>query len=210
MFADERTTTVDLIRHGEPVGGRRFRGSQDDPLSELGWEQMRGAVASAQPWSKVVSSPLLRCHEFAQELAHANDIAVSVAHDIREIHFGEWEGLTTNEVHEVSPGLLEKVWQDSIAHTPPGGERLLDFAARVGDAWDTLLDEHAGEHVLVVAHGGTIRAILCHTLGIPLEGMWRFDVQYASMTRLRAWQSPQKPTVYSLLSHAAELSIYDD
>ncbi|MEW6253578.1 MAG: histidine phosphatase family protein, partial [Planctomycetota bacterium] len=63
------STLIDLMRHGEPVGGRRYRGQVDDPLSEKGWAQMRAAVGEAAPWHHVVSSPLLRCREFAETLA---------------------------------------------------------------------------------------------------------------------------------------------
>ena len=60
-------TVIDLLRHGEPVGGRRYRGQQDDPLSDTGWAQMRTSCAE-QSWDAVVSSPLQRCARFAEEL----------------------------------------------------------------------------------------------------------------------------------------------
>jgi len=56
---------VDLLRHGEPVGGRRYRGQTDDPLSDKGWKQMWTAVAGQQPWQVIVTSTLSRCREFA-------------------------------------------------------------------------------------------------------------------------------------------------
>ena len=65
-----KNTIIDFIRHGEPVGGRAYRGHNiDDPLSEKGWQQMRTAVADHCPWSQLISSPLLRCKDFANELA---------------------------------------------------------------------------------------------------------------------------------------------
>ena len=210
MFSGARQTTIDLIRHGEPVGGRLFRGSQDDPLSERGWSQMRAAVDGHAPWNHIVSSPLLRCQAFAHELASSHAIPLTIEDGLREVHFGEWEGLTTAEVQAHSPGLLEKVWSDSLAHTPPGGETLIDFSARVTDAWIAVLERHAGEHLLVPAHGGTIRAILCHTLNIPLASMWRFDVEYASITRLKAWRQEDGEVNYSLSSHAAPLSVHHE
>lgn len=51
-------TTVDLLRHGEPAGGKKFRGAVDDPLSPLGWQQMRAAVGDFRGWQTIVSSPL--------------------------------------------------------------------------------------------------------------------------------------------------------
>ena len=205
MFAESTVTTIDLIRHGEPVGGRRFRGSQDDPLSETGWQQMRAAVAPATPWQRIVSSPLLRCREFATELSKKHDLPMHVADDFREVHFGLWEGLTSAEVMQQWPELLDKVWSNSLAHRPPEGEQLTDFHRRVSAIWEETLNKHTGEHLLLVAHGGTIRMIFCHTLGLPLEQMWRFDVQYASLSRLRAWHQPDGGIHYSLVSHASPL-----
>ncbi|MEM7292454.1 MAG: alpha-ribazole phosphatase family protein [Pseudomonadota bacterium] len=206
MFADDVITTVDLIRHGEPVGGRRFRGSQDDPLSEKGWQQMRNAVEHAAPWQRIVSSPLLRCRQFATELGTSLAVPVEIDNDFQEVHFGDWEGLTTAEVQAGWPGLLGKVWRDSIAHSPPGGEKLEDFQSRVAGAWESLLQSRSGEHVMLVAHGGTIRLILCHVLGVPLTGMWRFEVAYASLTRLRVWHPNNgEPPTASLLAHGAHL-----
>ena len=62
-------TTIDLIRHGEPVGGSKYRGQTDDPLSEKGWEQMRAAVGDHRPWEAILTSPLARCRAFAEKLA---------------------------------------------------------------------------------------------------------------------------------------------
>ena len=206
MFSKEKTTTIDLIRHGEPLGGKKFRGSQDDPLSETGWRQMREAVTPGASWQRIISSPLLRCCELSRELSEQKNIPVHIEDGFREIHFGLWEGLTGEEITTRWPDLLSNVWNDSLAHTPPEGERLTDFSTRVGNAWDAMLKKYAGEHLLLTSHGGTIRMIICHTLGLPLEQMWRFDVQYASLSRLRAWHQHDGSIHYSLISHASPLS----
>ena len=89
------TTTVDMIRHGEPIGGRKYRGQIDDPLSDKGWQQMRDAVADHCPWDSIISSPLLRCAEFANELAERHKLTVTFAPEFMEIGFGSWEGNST-------------------------------------------------------------------------------------------------------------------
>ena len=61
-------TTIDLLRHGEPIGGRRYRGHIDDPLSEYGWSEMWHAVSGETPWQQIITSPLRRCREFAEAL----------------------------------------------------------------------------------------------------------------------------------------------
>ena len=63
------TTVIDLLRHGDVEGGRKYRGQLDDPLSELGWEQLRNVTSNKQNWQQIVTSPLKRCHDFSIELS---------------------------------------------------------------------------------------------------------------------------------------------
>jgi len=179
-----KETIIDLIRHGEPVGGQRLRGTQDDPLSELGWAQMRASVADHKPWTSIVSSPLKRCHFFAQELAERHALQLDVNAQFREIGFGDWEGFTTKELMAKDPEALTRYWQNPDVHTPPNGERLSDFVSRVQSAWTELVEQSAGEHSLLVCHGGVIRAILVHVLGMPTEKLWCMDVPYANVSRI--------------------------
>lgn len=178
-------TTVDLIRHGEPVGGARFRGHTDDPLSELGWAQMRAAIQGEYQWQVVVSSPLLRCVEFAAELAASSGAPLETEVRFKEIGFGEWEGRTPEELMRVAPDCLDQLWRDPAGFTPPGGEGLEAFAARVTASWNDTLARHAGKKILLVAHGGVNRVILCHALQIPLQNMFRLDVPFAALSRIR-------------------------
>ena len=101
---DPGTTVIDLLRHGEPQGGRRYRGQIDDPLSELGWKQMWDAVGDHAGWDHIVSSPLLRCRSFAEALGEARALPVSVDAGFREIGFGSWEGFTAADLRAM--GLL--------------------------------------------------------------------------------------------------------
>lgn len=179
-----KETIIDLIRHGEPVGGTRLRGSQDDPLSDLGWEQMRASVGDYSPWQSVISSPLKRCHGFAEELSQRHGLALSLDERFREIGFGAWEGKTTAELMEEDPQALQRYWQDPDQHTPPGGERLSDFVERIHSAWDETIAKNKASHQLLVCHGGVIRAVLVRVLGMPVERLWSFDVPYANATRI--------------------------
>lgn len=183
---DKHATTVDLMRHGEPEGGRMYRGHKDDPLSELGWRQMREATAHCNGWQKIVSSPLQRCAKFADELANARDLPLSIDEGFREISFGIWEGRTPADLEAENPERMSAFWDDPVANWPQGGEPFDRFQARVGRAWEELLRTHAGQHLLLVAHGGVIRAILFHVLGVPPRNFFRVQVPYAAVTRLRA------------------------
>jgi len=91
-------TTIDLFRHGEPVGGRKYRGQQDDPLTQKGWDQMTAAVGDQCPWDVIVSSSLSRCIDFAEALAQRHAIPLESFDQLKEIGFGEWEGQTAGEL----------------------------------------------------------------------------------------------------------------
>jgi alpha-ribazole phosphatase len=178
-------TTLDLMRHGEPVGGRKYRGQTDDPLSETGWEQMRRAVAGHCPWQVIISSPLARCAEFARELAARHGLPLATDARLMELGFGAWEGRTAAELLAQDPQCLARFWQDPLRHAPPGGEPLAAFRERVVAAFDELLVRHAGRHLLVICHAGVIRLLISHVLGSPLERMFRIDVPNAGLSRIR-------------------------
>lgn len=177
------TTTVDLIRHGEPVGGRKYRGQIDDPLSDKGWRQMREAVGEHRPWDQIVSSPLLRCREFGQELAQRHQLPFETDPRWMEIGFGNWEGKTADEIRAEDPEKLLRFMQDPITHRPPGAELLTDFHERISSAWLDLLDRYTDQHMLVVCHAGVIRMSMLYLLGMPMKHVFRVQVSNASITR---------------------------
>ena len=178
-------TTIDLIRHGEPVGGRKYRGQIDDPLSNKGWTQMRQAVADHKPWDVIISSTLSRCIEFAQELGQRHAIKVISEPRFIEIGFGEWEGRTANELAQEDARQVQRFLADPLNNTPRGAETLYEFEARIIGAWNDVLQQHAGRHVLLVGHAGMMRMILRHVLDMPLERMFRIQVANAAITRIR-------------------------
>ncbi len=179
------TTTIDLIRHGEPVGGKKYRGQIDDPLSEKGWRQMREAVADHCPWDSIISSSLSRCSAFAEELAQRHQRPLSLDARLMEIGFGEWEGATASELLEQQADILMKFWSDPVNNTPPGAETLTAFRDRVIAAWNEILTTHANQHVLLVGHAGMMRMIIRHVLDMPLDKMFRIQVGNASITRIQ-------------------------
>jgi len=184
MGVEKTRTTLDLIRHGEPVGGRRYRGQIDDPLSEKGWAQMRKAVGDACPWECVVSSTLSRCAAFAQELAQRHALPLSFDARFMEIGFGAWEGRTADELQREHPEAFALFFDDPIAHRPAGAEALAEFRDRVIGAWDDVIARHLGKHVLLVGHAGVIRMVMRHVLDMPLDCMFRTQVGNASITRI--------------------------
>ncbi len=184
-MSDETTTLVDLLRHGEPVGGNKYRGQNDDPLSEKGWAQMRDAVGDRRPWDVVLSSPLSRCRAFAEELAARHGLPLEFDERLMEIGFGAWEGRTAEELMRDDPDILMRFWLDPLNNTPPGAEPLARFRDRVDAAWRDMLARHRGRHVLIVCHAGVIRLCVARTLDMPLDRLFRIQVPNAGLTRVR-------------------------
>jgi alpha-ribazole phosphatase/probable phosphoglycerate mutase len=197
-------TLVDLIRHGMPVGGRRYRGHIDDPLSDDGWQQMWNAVGDAAPWDAIVTSPLRRCADFAHALGDLCGSPVEVDDSITEISFGDWEGRHVQDILDEDPSQVERYWQDPVANTPPGGESLSAFRDRCVAAWQRIGERHRGGHVLVVAHGGLIRTLMTHVLEMPLSAVLRLEVPNAGLTRVRLQDDINGNPAPSLVFHARE------
>ena len=177
------TTYIDIIRHGEPVGGRRYRGySVDDPLTEKGWRQMRAAVPATPQWQHIVSSPLKRCLEFSQELANDLQISCSIADKMKEIGFGDWEGKTPEDILAEDSEALNHFYKDPVNHRPKGAEPLNSFSQRVWSAYQSILEQHQNKHVLVVAHAGVARAITANILKMSLDDVYsRLKIDYGAI-----------------------------
>lgn len=189
-----KATTIDLLRHGLPEGGEIFRGSTDVPLTEKGWQQMRATTHAfitdemKVPWDRIVHSPLDRCKVFAQALSGKVVIPAVEHESFREIHFGDWDGKLVSDVEVHSKELVRQYWQDPVTYSPPNGETMVDFSARLETAWNQILQDYAGEHILLVIHGGVMRVLLAQVLGMPLSAVSRFEIPYACLSRVKIYQ----------------------
>ena len=177
------TTQIDVIRHGEPVGGRRYRGhGVNDPLTEKGWQQMWDAVADCSDWQHIASSPLSRCLDFAQQLSKKLKIGYSVDDRFKEIGFGTWEGLTPDEIIANDIDALKQFYKDPIRNRPEGAEPLESFSSRVLDAYEDISRKHVNEKVLVVGHAGVVRAITANILGMDLNHVYsNLKIEYGGI-----------------------------
>jgi probable phosphoglycerate mutase len=151
-------TTILLARHGETDWNveRRVQGHSDTPLNETGRAQAR-ALADAlarEPIEAVYSSDLLRAHETARIVAEGRGLEVTAIRDLRERHFGTWEGLTDDEIFARYPEASTGSWGD--------GETREEMATRIFEALQRIAETHPDGHVLVVSHGGPLRAVLLH------------------------------------------------
>jgi alpha-ribazole phosphatase len=195
--AEYRETEIELLRHGEPVGGRRYRGQLDDALSEKGWQQMWHAVGDRADWQQIVTSPLQRCCAFAIALGERHGLPVKVDARFAEVGFGSWEGRTRQELEAEVPGQVARFLLDPVGNRPLGAELLDDFTARVQAGLGDIVQAYAGQRVLLVAHAGVIRSVMAHVLGMPPAVMYRINVANAGLTRIRT----DRERTFNLVSH---------
>lgn len=178
---------VSVLRHGEVAGRAHvFRGAADEPLSARGRMQMQGAVEclGVPPFDRIAASPLARCRDFAQALAEAAGLPFDVLPDLREMHFGAFEGLNSAEAAAAHPAAYEALSQWRAGSAAPGGERLENFRGRVVAAWEAWLAATGGRHRLLVTHAGVMRVLLQHVLGLPDERLRRLALPEAAHFRL--------------------------
>ncbi len=151
-------TTILLARHGETDWNRegRVQGHTDRPLNETGRAQAQALAEtlSGEHLDAVYSSDLSRAYETARLVAEPRGLAVTRVPELREKHFGTWEGLTDTEVVERWPQARNGQWGD--------GETADDVARRVLAALRRIAAAHPDGRVLVVSHGGPLRSALLH------------------------------------------------
>ncbi|MCL1501388.1 fructose-2,6-bisphosphatase [Xanthomonas nasturtii] len=174
---------ITLLRHGD-TGQRSYRGQLDDPLTELGWQQLRAATAEGV-WDAVVASTLQRCAKFAAELAQARAIPLQLDPRLREYHFGRWQGVPVADIDRDEGAALGRFWADPVRHPPPQAEPFADFCARLSAALDAIVTHHPAQRVLVVTHGGAIRALRCMVEARPFGSMTEMAVPHASLHPLK-------------------------
>lgn len=176
---------LDLLRHGETELGGGLRGSLDDALTPKGWEQMRAGVARQGPWDRLISSPLQRCARFAEELGASLGLAVEIERDLRELHFGAWEGRSAAALMETDADDLGRFWADPYGFTPPDGEPMAQFAERVLGAVSRLQQRYAGQRLLLIGHGGVMKVLLAQARGLPREQLLQIEVAHGALFALQ-------------------------
>jgi broad specificity phosphatase PhoE len=145
-------TTILLARHGETEWNRtgRWQGWADPPLNETGRAQARllAEQLRAVPFDAVYSSDLLRAHETAEIVAGPHGVPVVTEPGLREIDIGSWSGMTLSEIEERFPHGRRA-----------DGETREDHTARVLAAVEAIARDNPGRRILLVTHGGTMRAL---------------------------------------------------
>lgn len=178
-----------LIRHGETTWNHenRFQGQQDVPLSDDGRRQAALLALRFRcqfrelRFDALWSSDLTRARETAAPVAEALGLPLREHSGLREINFGRWEGLTFAQIEKVFPENVACYREDPVRTSPPEGESFLAVQARAVSALEEILAGE-GRRLILVAHGGTLKAILCHLLGWDLAARNRLALDNASLT----------------------------
>ncbi|MCS6803187.1 MAG: histidine phosphatase family protein [Chloroflexota bacterium] len=172
------------VRHGESVWNAegRTQGQADVALSERGRQQAAAIAGRLErvPIGAVFSSDLVRAWETALPIAAAHGAPLVPVPALRERHLGAFQGLTFEEIVARFPDLWEAVFRGD--GRPPGGETRAEVGARVRCFLRELRAAPPAETVVLVGHGGSLRAAFAELLGLPQEEGWRFRVDNGSLT----------------------------
>ena len=191
MFTAMTTTTIDLLRHGECEGGRIFRGTTNVKLSTEGWQNMQSKLDwlksknNNEPcWDVIVSSTLDRCKLFSSNIANNEGVLLQLDSNLREVYFGDWEGQLVDDVYRQDRKAVEDWHNDPVRNLPANAESTEVFYDRVVCGFQNCIERNKGKRVLLVSHGGVMKAILASVLAMPLASMNRLDLPYACLSRV--------------------------
>lgn len=199
-------TRLWLIRHGEPVAEAKGRcyGALDVGLSERGRSQMAQVAEylRAEPIAAIYSSPRSRALESARLLASAHVCSIEIVQDLREIDFGDFEGLTYDEIAARYPDLYRR-WMDNPTEVRfPNGEGFAEMRPRVLRAMDAIRIEREGQTAAIVSHGGVNRIVIAQALQMPDHALFRLAQDHAAINLLSFMNA--SPSV-QLLNHNGAL-----
>jgi alpha-ribazole phosphatase len=173
-----------LVRHARPTdAGVRVFGSLDVLLGDEGCAQAERLIErlAGETVTAVYSSPLVRAVDTALPLARELGLEPVIVPDLREIDFGELEGLTHPELEERYAEYLP--WTEYPAGVVfPGGESVAEVQRRSLAAVDEIVAAHPGETALVVSHGVTLRIVLADALHMPLDAIFRLELSHCGIS----------------------------
>jgi phosphoserine phosphatase len=212
--AGKRMTRILLVRHGHVEGilPERFRGRRDVDLSPLG---MRQAQATAQYIGRtarpriVYSSPLRRCVQTGAAIAAVCATSLERLDDLNDIHYGDWEWRTCDEVRAQWPALFERWLRSPHLVRFPHGDSLQDLVARVANVLRLVLERHREETVVVVGHSSGNRAMLLQSLEQPLSAYWCLEQEPCAVSEIELLEHGARVRRFNETQHLAEIRASD-
>ncbi len=183
-----------LVRHGETPWNvtLQYQGQGKVPLNERGLEQARRCAERLTRYgaTALYSSDIVRAWQTAEVIGEALALKPTPMPELREIDVGQWEGHTPEELYRRFPDHMAEYRRDPARTVRLGGESYAQLQARALVALNHIQEQHQRDAAIVaVSHGGTIRALLCHVIGLDLGNFGRMWLDNGSITELRLGQS---------------------
>ena len=196
--AESVTTRFWWVRHAPVQHDGRIYGQKDMPCDCTDDATFAGLARQLPKQAVWVVSNLRRTHETAQAIVRAGlpgptEIPGPQAEaipDLAEQNFGDWQGLTYEELRLSRGGEFHRFWHAPAHQRVPGGESFVEMMARVARATLALVEQHRGRDIIAVAHGGTIRAAIGLALDLAPEAALGFTINNISLTRLDYFDDP--------------------
>ena len=175
-----------LLRHGQTQHSaeRRFSGTSNPDLTDTGREQAKRAASALQGFGRIdaiVASPQARAQQTAEYAAEALGLSIATDDGLRELDFGDFEGLTRDEVIAKDAEAFE-TWQSSPNNAPPSGESLTAFHRRVTRARLKLQERYEGQTVLLVTHMTPVKSVVRQALGVNADLFKHLFLDLASIS----------------------------
>ncbi len=181
-------TRLYLLRHGEVEERyhRTFGGRLDMNLSPEGHRQAQalGHYLRKVEFDAIYVSPMKRAQQTLEPILLERTAKPNTIEHLSEVHFGDWTGLTWQEVHDKYQVSAFHWLEMMEAAKVPGGECSRTFRSRIEPPVREILKSHPGQKVAIVCHGGVIRMILSILLDLPLPKTAHFEIEYASLTEV--------------------------
>ena len=211
-----RVTHLYFVRHGETDSNVRglLHGVTDVPLNPVGLRQAEligKRLAELQHLNHIVSSPLTRAFTTAQAIRRHSGLPLRVYEGLKEMNFGAAEGIPFSDVGARYPHQSERFLDPSVHHARyPGGESRGEFFARVNTTVDDIANQHIGQHVVVVAHGGFISATLTVLMSEHSNNWQDRPIHNCSLTHIELSTSAPIAHLVNDAVHLEQLDLLED
>ncbi len=197
-----------LVRHGitEYNSSRRFAGYTDAELSADGiWqvERLRDRLAE-EKIDAVYSSDLKRAMSTAEVISSGHEVEIVSCSELREINYGDIEGLTFEEISNQYPELAKSIRNFSLELSFPGGENFKGFIARTCRFLDRLNEQAQEQTILIVSHSGALRTLVCDLLGLEQSNWQKFRMDNASLSIINTYPKRVILNLFNDTSHLKE------
>lgn len=192
----DNKTRLLLLRHGEVANIKEwiYNGHNDVDLSPDGVRQYETIAEKLKdaPIKAVYSSDLLRASRGAEMIAAKHGLSVIKFPELRELHYGIWEGKTVSHIREMYAEEVKERYADIVNYRVEGGETLVELSARVLPKIDELLQAHLGETMVIVAHGGVNRIILLDILNSSLQNFYSLQQSFGGINIIDYYETGHK------------------